>query len=132
MVTEGTTGKINPNEIKGIKPDIAELEKAKSHIIVEIIEYVSHSVVIKTIIKKSTGNISIMSFDSGEGLTEKTTPFDTFAQIIEGKACIVINRVSHLLESGQGIVIPAHSPSFIKPNGRFKMIQTIIKSGYEE
>ena len=132
MVTEGTTGKINPNEVKGIKPEIAELEKAKSHIIVEIIEYVSNSVVIKTIIRKSTGNISIMSFDSGEGLTEKTTPFDTFSQIIEGKACIVINRVSHLLESGQGIVIPAHSPSFIKPNGRFKMIQTIIKSGYEE
>ncbi len=138
MTIEGTTGKINPDQVKGIKPDnagkpdLAELEKATSHIIVEIIEYVSNSVVIKTIIKKSTGNISIMSFDSGEGLTEKTTPFDTFAQIIEGKACIVINRISHLLESGQGIVIPAHSPSFIKPNGRFKMIQTVIKSGYEE
>jgi hypothetical protein len=53
-------------------------------------------VVIKTIIKKSTGNISMMSFDSGEGLTEKTSPFDTFAI-----------------------------------NGRFKMILTTIKSGYE-
>ena len=109
-----------------------ELEKAKSHIIVEIIEYVPNSVVIKTIIKKSTGNISIMSFDSGEGLTEKTSPFDTFAQIIEGKAEIVIDKVSSLLESGQGIIIPAHSPNYIKPNGRFKMIQTIIKSGYAE
>ena len=48
-----------------------------------------NSVVTKTIIKKSTGNISIMSFDSGEGLTEKTTPFDTFAQIIEGPAAAV-------------------------------------------
>ena len=111
--------------------DNTELEKSKSHIIVEIIEYVSNSVLIKTIIKKSTGNISAMSFDSGEGLTEKTTPFDTFAQIIEGKAEIVIDLVSHLLESGQGIIIPAHSPHFIKPNGRFKMISTIIKSGYE-
>src|SRR5690606_41671844 len=58
---------------------------SKAHIIVEIIEYMANSVVIKTIIKKSTGNISIMSFDSGEGLTEKTSPFDTFVQIIEGK-----------------------------------------------
>lgn len=113
------------------RPENAELEKSKSHIIVEIIEYVSNSVVIKTIIKKSTGNISIMSFDSGEGLTEKTSPFDTFAQIIEGKAEIVINKVSHLLESGMGIIIPAHLSNFIKPNGRFKMILTIIKSGYE-
>ena len=111
--------------------DSPELEKSKTHIIVEIIEYVTNSVVIKTIIKKSTGNISIMSFDSGEGLTEKTTPFDEFAQIIEGKAEIVIDKVSHILEKGQGIIIPAHAANLIRPNGRFKMILTIIKDGYE-
>ena len=109
----------------------SELEKSKAHIIVEIIEYMTNSVVIKTIIKKSTGNISVMSFDSGEGLTEKTSPFDTFAQIIEGKAEIVIDKISHILHSGQGIIIPAHAPNLIKPNGRFKMISTIIKSGYD-
>ena len=119
----------NMNKIE--KPDTAEMEKSTSHIIVEIIEYVSNAVVIKTIIRKSTGNISIMSFDTGEGLTEKTSPFDTFAQIIEGRADIVINKVSHLLETGMGIIIPAHAPNFIRPNGRFKMILTIIKSGYE-
>jgi quercetin dioxygenase-like cupin family protein len=108
-----------------------ELEKSKTHIIVEIIEYVPNSVVIKTIIKKTTGNISVMSFDSGEGLTEKTSPFDTFTQIIEGKADIVIDKISHVLQSGQAIIIPAHSPNFIRPNGRFKMISTVIKSGYE-
>ena len=118
-------------EVKNQGSDNKELEKSKSHIIVEIIEYVPNAVVIKTIIKKSTGNISIMSFDSGEGLTEKTSPFDTFAQIIEGNAEIVIDNVTNILQSGQGIIIPAHSPNFIKPNGRFKMILTTIKSGYE-
>ena len=116
---------------KNGKPETQELEKSNSHIIVEIIEYVPNSVVIKTIIKKSTGNISVMSFDTGEGLTEKTSPFDTFAQIIEGKAEIVIDNASNLLQSGQGIIIPAHSLNFIKPNGRFKMILTIIKSDGE-
>ena len=122
--------KSNKTESRELPGNI-ELEKSKSHIIVEIIEYMANSVVIKTIIRKSTGNISIMSFDSGEGLTEKTSPFDTFVQIIEGKAEIVIDKECNLLESGQGIIIPAHSPNFIKPNGRFKMISTIIKSGYE-
>ncbi|MBL0305243.1 MAG: cupin domain-containing protein [Chitinophagaceae bacterium] len=119
------------SDYKNELPENTELEKSKAHIIVEIIEYMANSVVIKTIIKKSTGNISVMSFDSGEGLTEKTTPFDTFVQIIEGKADIVIDNVSNLLQSGQGIIIPAHLPNFIRPNGRFKMISTIIKSGYE-
>lgn len=111
--------------------EISEVEKSKVHITVEIIEYVQNSVVIKTILKKSTGNISVMSFDSGEGLTEKTSPFDTFAQIIEGRAELVISGKSSLLETGQSIVIPAHAPNLVKPNGRFKMILTIIKSGYE-
>src|SRR6186713_1716755 len=96
--------------------DTIEIEKAKAHITVEIIEYVPNSVVIKTILKKTTGNISVMSFDSGEGLTEKTTPFDTFAQIIEGKAEIVISGKSNLLLTGQAIVIPAHAPNLVKPN----------------
>ena len=97
----------------------------------EIIEYLPNAVVIKTILKKSTGNISVMSFDSGEGLTEKTTPFDTFVQIIDGIAEIVINGESNFLQTGQSIVIPAHAANFVRPNGRFKMILTVIKSGYE-
>lgn len=111
--------------------DTSDIDKSKAQITVEIIEYVQNSVVIKTILKKSTGNISAMSFDSGEGLTEKTTPFDTFAQIIEGNAEIVISGESNFLLTGQSIVIPAHTPNFIKPNGRFKMILTVIKSAYE-
>ncbi len=108
-----------------------ELEKSKAHITVEIIEYIPNSVVIKTILKKSTGNISVMSFDSGEGLTEKISPFDTFAQIIEGKAELVVDGTSILLNTGQSIIIPAHKSNLIKPNGRFKMILSVIKSGYE-
>ncbi|MBK7681787.1 MAG: cupin domain-containing protein [Bacteroidia bacterium] len=111
--------------------ETSELEKSKAHITVEIIEYVPNSVVIKTILKKSTGNITVMSFDSGEGLTEKTSPFDTFAQIIEGNAEIVIDGASIFLQIGQSIIIPAHKSNHIKPNGRFKMISTVIKSGYE-
>jgi quercetin dioxygenase-like cupin family protein len=109
-----------------------DLEKSTAHILVEIIEYVPNSVLIKTIIKKDTGNVSAMSFDSDEGLTEKTSPFDSFAQIIDGAAEIIIDGVSHQLPTGQGIIIPAHRSHIIRANERFKMILTIIKSGYED
>ncbi|QSE96446.1 cupin domain-containing protein [Fulvivirga lutea] len=109
-----------------------EYEKGKTFIIVEIIEYIPNSVVIKTIIKKTTGNVTVSSFDSGEALTEKTSPFDTFIQVIDGKAEIVIDGHKHQLNTGESIIIPAHSPNIVKANVRFKMISTIIKSGYEE
>jgi quercetin dioxygenase-like cupin family protein len=108
-----------------------ELENSTPYITIEIIEYIPNSVVSKTILKKPSGNIRVMSFDDGEGLTDRTSPFDNFAQIIEGTAVIVIDGTSYTLETGKSIIIPAHKPSNIKPNGRFKMILTVIKSGYD-
>jgi len=108
-----------------------DVEKARAFIIVEIIEYVPNSVVIKTIIKKTTGNVTAVSCDTGEALNEKIIPFDTFVQIIDGKAEILIDGVSNLLDTGQSIIIPAHTSNILKGTERFKMISTIIKSGYE-
>ncbi len=107
------------------------IEKAKPLIILDVIDYLTNSVAKKTIIKKITGQITIMAFDDNQGLAEQTSPFDIFTQVIEGSAEITIDKVAYLLQSGQGIIIPAHSPNYIKPNGRFKMTSTIIKSGYE-
>lgn len=103
----------------------------KAHIIVELVEYEHNEVVSKSIMKKATGTIDALSFPSGEGLNEKTSPFDTYAQIIDGSAIIVVDGKATTLQTGEGIVIPAHKSSSIKPNGRFKLILTVINSGYE-
>lgn len=112
--------------------DNQEVEKGKAFIVVEILEYVPNSVLSKTIIRKTTGNVTAVSFDSGEGMSEKISPFDTFIQIIEGNAEIVIDGKSTMLATGQSIIVPAHLRNTIIANERFKMISTIIKSGYEE
>ena len=86
-----------------------EIEKAKVHIIVEIIEYMPNAVVSRTIIKKTTGNVTVSSFAAGEELAEKTSPFDNYIQIIDGAAEITIDDRKFKLKLGQGIIIPAHS-----------------------
>jgi quercetin dioxygenase-like cupin family protein len=109
-----------------------EMEKSKSLILIEIIEYVPHSVSAKTIISKTTGNISIVAIDTGEALEERISPFDTYIQVIEGDAEVVISQKHNFLQTGQAIIIPAHTSNQVKANNRFKMISTVIKSGYEE
>ena len=111
--------------------EINGIEKAKAHVMIEIIEYISHSVCFKSILKKPTGSINAISFDAGEVLAERTIPFDTFIQIIDGKAEILIDGISHMLNTGESIIVPAHTSKTVKANERFKMISTIIKSGYE-
>ncbi len=112
--------------------DPAEVEKSKAHIIVEIIEYIPNAVVSKTIIKKTTGNITISSFSAGEELSEKTSPFDTYIQIIDGTAEITINDKAFKLKLGEGIIIPAHTRHHFNASVQFKMLSTVIKSGYED
>lgn len=114
------------------KTDNSEIEKAKSHVIVKVIEYIPNAVLSKTIIKKITGNITLSSFDEGEELEEKTSPFDIFIQIIDGSAEIIINEKIFKLNIGEGIVIPAHSMHSFNANEKFKMLSTVIKSGYED
>lgn len=111
--------------------DNLELEKGKAHIIIEIIEYVPHAVVSRTIIKKTSGNITATSMSTGEELGEKTTPFDTYVQIIDGTAQLEIDNKTILLKLGEGLIIPAHAKHSFTAKEKFKMITTTIKSGYE-
>jgi quercetin dioxygenase-like cupin family protein len=113
-IVETSEGKANEEEV----------EKSTGHII-------PNSILRKTILKKATGHLTVSSFDADEALTERISPFATFIQIIERKAEIVISQKSTLLLCGQSITIPAHASHIIKADGRFKMLQTVIKSGYE-
>ena len=99
---------------------------------VEIIEYLPNAVVSRTIVRKITGNITASAFDTGEELAEKTSPFDTYIQIIDGEAKLIISNKSFRLVQGEGIVIPAHAAHYITAAKQFKMVSTVIKSGYED
>ncbi|MGK2863182.1 MAG: hypothetical protein ACSLE0_14725, partial [Chitinophagaceae bacterium] len=69
--------------------------------------------------------ITVSSLDAGEELAEKTSPLDNFIRVIYGVAEVSNNDKTHSLRPGEGMIIPAHAR-------QFKMISTIIKSGYED
>jgi len=118
-------------EKKDVYRDIPELGKAEPHMIMKIVDYFPHAIVSRTILKKTTGNITVSSFDEGEELEEKIYPFDTFIQVIDGVAELLIDKKPFRLSVGDGIIIPAHSPHCFNANEQFKMISTTIKTGYE-
>jgi len=109
-----------------------EFEKSIAYRLVDTVEYVAGSVVIKSILTKQTGTVTVSSFDTGVGMLTKTSPFDNLIQILDGVAEIIIEEESNTVQTGQVIVIPAHAKNRIKANSRFKMLSTIIKSGFED
>ncbi len=106
-------------------------DKAKTQIIIELIEYIPHVVVNKTVIKKNTDNITVSSFLEGNEFLEKNAPFDTYIQIIDGIAELSINNRDYMLHMGDGIIIPAHSKHHFNANVQFKMLSTILLSDFE-
>jgi len=89
--------------------------------------YADGSIVSKTILKNSAGNISLFAFDKGQGLSEHTAPFDAIVQILDGEAEVLINGAPHFLKTGDSIIMPANIPHALKANVRFKMQLIMIK-----
>lgn len=103
------------------------MEAAKVFKLTESVEYSDGAVVSKTIVKKSTGNITLFAFDEGEGLAEHSSPYDALVQLLEGTAEITIGGNPHRLQAGDNIILPANIPHSLKATGRFKMMLTMIK-----
>jgi quercetin dioxygenase-like cupin family protein len=106
--------------------DIIEISKA--FVPGESIAYAGGSVVSKTILKKSTGNITLFAFDKGEGLAEHSSPYEALVQLLDGTAEITIGETPYQLHTGQSIILPANIPHSLKATGQFKMMLTMIKS----
>ena len=93
----------------------------------EMVEYSSGGVISKQILKNQSGNITLFSFDQGQGLTEHTAPFDAVVQILDGEAEIIIGGNSNLVKKGESIIMPANVTHALQAVERFKMLLTMIK-----
>ena len=56
--------------------------KGKALNLKDEIAYADGAVISKILLKKDTGNITLFSFDKGQGLSEHTSPFDAVAQVV--------------------------------------------------
>jgi quercetin dioxygenase-like cupin family protein len=109
-----------------------EIGKGHAFVVSDIVNYVPNAVTSHNILRKATGTVSVVSVDAGKELIERTSPFDTFIMVIEGRAEVKIEAKSFPLDAGEAIIIPAHSRNSIVGTERFKIVSTVIKSGYEE
>lgn len=92
-----------------------------------LVEYQSGAVVSRTILKRSTGNLTLFAFDRGEGLSEHTTPHDAFVLLLDGAAEIVIGDRTVRAEAGEAVLLPADVPHALHAVEPFKMLLAMIR-----
>jgi len=91
------------------------------------VSYSIGSVVSKTLLRKNTGNITLFSFDEGQGLTEHTSPYDAVVYILDGKAEVVIGGEPRTVMAGEMMIMPANIPHALNAVNRFKMLHIMIR-----
>jgi quercetin dioxygenase-like cupin family protein len=91
------------------------------------IEYSAGSVVSKTLKQNAAGTITLFAFDSGQGLSEHSAPFDAVVQVIEGEGSFIIGGEEHNLKEGELIIMPANVSHAVKAVQRFKMLLIMIR-----
>ena len=94
----------------------------------DLIDYQEGSVVSRQVMKGDGGNVTLFAFDSGEGLTEHTSPFDALVYVLDGEAEVTVSDVASRLRAGDVILMPANEPHALKAPSRFKMLLVMVKS----
>ncbi len=107
---------INTDTNKGVALDV------KAHV-----AYAIGAVVSKTLLKKDTGNITLFSFDEGQGLSEHTSPYDAVVQVLDGEADITIGGSPQTVKAGQMLIMPAGVPHALMARVPFKMLLIMIR-----
>ena len=70
----------------------------------------------------------MFAFDQGQGLSEHTSPFDAFVQILEGSSEITISGKHFPASEGEVVILPANQPHALSALSKFKMLLTLIHS----
>ena len=93
------------------------------------IAYADGAVISKTLLKKETGNMTLFSFDTGQGLSEHTSPFDAVVQVVEGEGAFIIAGEMQTVKEGEMMIMPANIPHDVQAAEQpFKMLLTMIRS----
>lgn len=107
--------------------DNATILKGMPFNLEKYVNYADDSVVSKTLLKKDIGNITLFSFNSGQGLSEHTAPFDAVVYILDGKAEITIGEKTQTVNSGEMLIMPANIPHALHAEEKFKMLLVMIR-----
>ncbi|OFX17968.1 hypothetical protein A3K71_03065 [archaeon RBG_16_50_20] len=115
---------------KKVNEDLNATIAAKILRLKELLAYQGDAVVGRTLVDKEAGTVTAFSFDSGQGLSEHTAPYDALVIVVDVEVEIEISGESFHLREGEMIIMRANKPHALKAITKFKMILIMIRAKY--
>jgi quercetin dioxygenase-like cupin family protein len=96
--------------------------------LVDLLQYQDGSIVSRVLLKNKGGTVTLFAFDTGEGLSEHTAPFDALVVVTDGEAEVEIAGEGFRVRQGETIILPANQPHAVKATAKFKMLLIMIRA----
>jgi quercetin dioxygenase-like cupin family protein len=81
----------------------------------------------RVLAKATGGNVTLFSFDAGQGLTEHITPFDALVIVLEGRLTLTVGGVAVEATPGTLVRLPANVPHAVDAPEASRMLLVMLK-----
>jgi quercetin dioxygenase-like cupin family protein len=105
----------------------ATIPSAQTVSLVTLLDYPDHGIASRVLAKTSGGNVTIFAFDTGQGLSEHTAPFDALVFVLEGRLSLTIGGASVMAWPGTVVRMPANVPHALEASERTKMLLVLLR-----
>jgi len=72
-------------------------------------------------------SLTLFALDAGQALSEHTTAFDAYLQVLDGEADLVVGGTGVLARAGEVALLPAGVPHEVNARVRCKMLLTMVR-----
>ena len=94
----------------------------------EMVSYAPGAIVSRVLTKNDHCNLTLFAFDTGQGLTEHTSPFDAYVLLLDGKMQINVGGKAVEPEAGEALLMPATVPHALHAPVPAKVLLVMVRS----
>lgn len=85
------------------------------------------SITSRILAKTTGGNVTLFAFDTGQGLSEHTAPFDALVMVLDGELKLTIGGKELTAGGGTVVRMPANVPHALDATEPARMLLTMLR-----
>jgi quercetin dioxygenase-like cupin family protein len=103
------------------------LSAAQTQPLSELLTIQEGGIASRVLARNGGGNVTLFTFDRGQGLSEHTSPFDALVLTLEGLLRLTIGGLSTDAPAGTITLLPANVPHAVDAADRSRMLLIMLR-----
>ncbi len=103
------------------------LPAAEALVLHDLVTPTAHGIASRILAKTSGGNVTLFSFDEGQGLTEHTSAFDALVLVLEGRLTLDVGGKAVNAAPGTVVRLPANVPHAVDAPESARMLLVMLR-----